>query len=60
MLPAVFRVADELLALRIDNEVEQLQGHLADDDGKFVRNLGDIAQAIAPLHRQPNGGAPGA
>ena len=34
VLAAMFRVADETLALRIDNPIHQFQGDLADHDGE--------------------------
>ena len=53
MLAAMFRVADQALATRIDNPVHQFEWHLPDHDRKFVGDLGDIANAIATLYAQP-------
>ena len=49
LLAAVGGVADQSLALEIDDEIEQFQGNLADETGQSSGKLGDIGRAISSL-----------
>jgi hypothetical protein len=55
MLAAVLGVADQSLAAWIDDPVHQFERDLSDYYRTVIRNFGDIANAIAPLHGEPNG-----
>lgn len=54
LLPPVRRIADQALPGRIDHEVHQLQGHLANEHRAVVRDLHHVAGAVAALDCQPD------
>src|SRR5206468_110514 len=54
VLAAVGGVADEALADRVDDEIEQFQRDLPDEDGAIVRKFRHIDGAVALLNRQTN------
>jgi hypothetical protein len=45
---AVCGIADQLLAARVDDEVEQLQRHRADKNRTVVGQFGDVRYALSP------------
>src|SRR5947209_7334550 len=55
VLPAVLRVAGQPPVLRVDDEVEQFQRHLANEDRAIIRQVGHVHVTIAPLNGEPHG-----
>ena len=54
LLTVVVGVSDQLLADRIDDEVEQLQRYLSNENGAIVRELRNFDFALPALNRQLN------
>ena len=48
----MIRVADQLLVLGINDEIEQFEGYVADQYGAIVGDLGNPHLAISSLDRQ--------
>ena len=49
---AVLGVADEALASRVDDPVEQFERNLADQDGELIADLADVDRTISSLDGQ--------
>ncbi len=66
VLAPVGRIADQTLAARVNDKIEQFERHLADQDRTIIRDLDDITSAVAALDGQAHraidleGGCPGA
>src|SRR5208282_492926 len=52
-LPTVVGVANQPLTLRINHEIEQLQGDHTDENRAIISELGDFDDALATLDGQP-------
>ena len=52
MVAAVLWVANQPLADRIDNPIEQFQRYLTNQYRAIVRNLHDVADTVASLDRE--------
>ncbi len=55
LLTVMIWIAEQSLSYRVNNEIEQLKGNLANEDGAIIGKGGNLDGAVPALNRKHHG-----